>query len=86
MIKSRYVPVHIEAVTYETMKSYADLFGMSMPGVANKALSDWLSTVGRVHMEEVLKRTPIDVLLGCKVLPMPKPVAPVLEFPAPVSS
>ena len=85
MIKSRYVPVHIDAATYETMKSYADIFGMQMTTLANKALSDWMSTVGRVHMEEVLKRPTTEVLMHCKLLPMPKPVASVLEFPAPVS-
>jgi hypothetical protein len=55
-IKSKHIPVHIDAATYELVKAYSEKTGMPVTRVAGLALREWLATMGAARLEALTKR------------------------------
>jgi hypothetical protein len=45
-LKSKHIPVHVDAETYELAKAYSEKTGVPMTRVVARALREWLETVG----------------------------------------
>lgn len=50
-IKSKRIPVLLDAETYARLKSYSALTGIPVARVAREAMADWLATAGAGRLE-----------------------------------
>ncbi len=55
-IKSKHVPVHVDAATYEQVKAYSEKSGVPVTRVVAVALKEWLATVGAARLQALTKR------------------------------
>lgn len=54
-IKSKYVPVNIDAETYAQLKAYSVAMGQPITQVLKDALPDWLGTIGATKLKAKLE-------------------------------
>ena len=50
-IKSKHVPVHIDAETYELAQAYSKKTGVPVTRVVAEAIRDWLETIGAARLK-----------------------------------
>lgn len=74
-IKSKRIPVAIDKAVYEKLKAYSDMTGVAVARAVERALGEWLETVGAVHMEVLAGKFSGKALLGRAAL-APVPVEP----------
>jgi hypothetical protein len=55
-IKSKHVPVQVDAATYELVKAYSEKSGVPVTRVVAVALKEWLATIGAARLEALTKR------------------------------
>lgn len=55
-IKSKHVPVHVDAATYVMAKAYSEKSGVPVTRVVATALKEWLATVGAARLKALTKR------------------------------
>lgn len=54
-MKSKRVPVMIDAEVYERLKAYSEATGIAIARVVASGLTDWLDTVGAARLEALKK-------------------------------
>ena len=55
-VKSKHIPVHVDAATYELVKGYSERTGMPVTRVVAVALKEWLATMGAARLQALTKR------------------------------
>jgi hypothetical protein len=61
--------INIQSKTFDKIKAYSDVTGATLQFVVNRALEDWLDTVGTVHMEVLTSRASGKALLTAVAIP-----------------
>jgi hypothetical protein len=60
--KSEVKTVHVKPETFERLQGYSGLTGVQIRTVVDRALNDWMDTVGVVHMEVLAGKASADRL------------------------
>jgi hypothetical protein len=50
-LKSKHIPVHVDAETYELGKAYFEKTGVPVTRVVTEAMKDWLETIGAARLK-----------------------------------
>lgn len=56
-LKSKRVPVQIEADVYKEFQTFSDITGLPLGAAINRAAREWMKTKGAVLMEVLAERT-----------------------------
>jgi murein L,D-transpeptidase YcbB/YkuD len=59
-IRSRHIPVMVDAETYEAVKSFSEISGIPATRVVAEAIKEWLNTTGAAKLAalQILKKKP----------------------------
>ena len=54
-LKSKHIPVNVDAETYELAKDYSEKTGVPVTRVVAEAIRDWLETIGAARLKAFAK-------------------------------